>query len=298
MRVVFDMDYPDTVATAVNRRFFFRIHESNFIAVRQVEPDEWNSYSESLRIATFLHACDDLLAASEANYAEFSDTYVQLQGHEPSGDAAQHKAAQLASTLNRRLGNYLSSMRLYLDVTEARLKRVYGPRSEQYAAFRLACVAQFESHLSYRFAYKLRNYAQHLGMPIGHIRVKAVQQDRGGPIEFSSEIAFKTLELLENGGDIWGPVRNDLEQAPELLPVLEIFGSFLHHLRKIRNATLEAERPFLESVRASVTAMLNTLPPARGVRQIGEYVDEGGKLAIEFADSVHEFIGPLTPAPV
>ena len=187
-------------------------------------------------------------------------------------------------------------MRLYLDAIETRLKRFHGQDSNVYRAFRDACKHEFDTYCSYRFAYKLRNYAQHLGMPISHIRTNASQEHAGDPIEFAADISFNARELLAEGGDIWGPVRRDLERASESIAVLTVFGDFPNHLRRIRNAVLAVERPFLEKLKASVSELLDCVPSGPGVRQIGEYVDADGRLAIDFVDSVHALLGTLQPA--
>lgn len=68
--------------------------------------------------------------------------------------------------LGRLFANYLSSVRMYHDHTEVRLKERFGRDSDQFRLFSEACTREYDAVFEYRFFSKLRNYAQHCGNPI------------------------------------------------------------------------------------------------------------------------------------
>jgi hypothetical protein len=83
--------------------------------------------------------------------------------------------------VNRRLRSLLTEFRLFLDHTEAKLKRRYGHQSEQVHAFKAATSRQFDNSFAYRFVYGLRSYAIHEDLPINAISLS------GGEGEFDPE---------------------------------------------------------------------------------------------------------------
>jgi len=94
------------------------------------------------------------------------------------------------TSLNRRLSNLLSSIRLFLDHSEFAFKRKYGKKSEEVEAFKKYASEKYDSSFSYRFVYKLRNYVQHCGIPIGS--ANSIEDDSG----FRATYWFNPQELL------------------------------------------------------------------------------------------------------
>lgn len=120
--------------------------------------------------------------------------------------------------LNRHILNCLFSFRTYLDHTESRLKKKFGENSKEFISFKELTSNCFDNYFSYRFLYKLRNYAQHCGLPTGSITFNENVNGKDLRIEFSRD------DLLEKY-DSWGKhVKPDLEkQEPEfdLIPLLD-----------------------------------------------------------------------------
>jgi hypothetical protein len=68
--------------------------------------------------------------------------------------------------VNRRLVNFLSTARLYLDQVAHELSTLYGAESSAVTTFRAACSTEYDGRLGYRAMEALRNYSQHRGTPI------------------------------------------------------------------------------------------------------------------------------------
>jgi len=75
--------------------------------------------------------------------------------------------------INRHIFNYLSSIRMFLDHNEYNLKKRYGSDSPRVKRFKKTCSQIYDNSFSYRFLYKLRNYVQHCGMPLGNLKLAA-----------------------------------------------------------------------------------------------------------------------------
>ena len=121
-----------------------------------------------------------LFLIAKANYADLTSAVGGFrQQLEERGAAGQDGAMLIRFDLNRRLLNYLASVRCFLDQTVSVLSRRYGKTSEPYNAFRRATNAEYDTHFHYRFADDLRNYVQHYGFGIDHISA-SVEIDEAG----------------------------------------------------------------------------------------------------------------------
>jgi len=85
--------------------------------------------------------------------------------------------------LNRLMLNFLSAFRTFLDHTQTNLDRTYGKESENFKIFKKTRSSYYDNYFSYRFLDKLRNYSQHMGMPITGI-------------DTSSELVYMTQKNL------------------------------------------------------------------------------------------------------
>mgnify|MGYP001171675419 FL=1 len=103
--------------------------------------------------------------------------------------------------VNRATLNLLSSLKTFIDFSETFLRRKYGKDSEEIKLFKAAQSDQFDSSFSYRFCYKLRNYAQHCGLPVGGFDSKTVQISEAETI--SHVIIYLERDELINNFD-WG----------------------------------------------------------------------------------------------
>ena len=114
--------------------------------------------------------------------------------------------------------NYLTAMRVFLDHTEARLKRKFGKESVEVERFKEVAAAEFDSRFSNRLFYKLRNYTQHCGMPPVSFKIE-------NKIGEGVEVVFtlNKVALLENYSE-WGSIvkadLQGLESDPKLFELI------------------------------------------------------------------------------
>ncbi len=200
--------------------------------------------------------------------------------------------------------NWLTTVRLFLDHEETRLKRRYGHKSPQVERFKSACSEAFDSSFAYRFLYKLRNYAQHAGMPLSQITLRA-------PLDGESRVQRIdfVLEPANISGDFdWGAkVRADLNgmSGPlyvlplidEVMPILGSFSELLFRLELESALLLHGEAEAIVALvdandgQPALTRFLHhgdsrvtvtpTLIPVDLIRQLGR--------AAELDDSFDEF---------
>ena len=123
--------------------------------------------------------------------------------------------------LNRIFLNYLTSFRTLLDHIETTVKRKYVKSTKETTFFKEATAYLFDNFFAYRFIYKLRNYAQHCGLPIDEFSISAtkVTDDK---FKTEYKIDFDCVTLLKKFNE-WGPVRDDLKKYSKIsvFPILD-----------------------------------------------------------------------------
>jgi hypothetical protein len=129
---------------------------------------------------------------------------------------------------NRLILNLLSSGRTLTDHQETYLKKEYGKESNEAIRYKTFTSKIFDSFFEYRFIYKLRNYAQHCGFPISHLKfeTKNERQNQKRNIYARLNPLFNRDELLKKY-DGWGQiVKNDLKNQAQEFPVMWTIGRY------------------------------------------------------------------------
>lgn len=284
MKITLDQAFAFDKTEQLRGKRLFRCTSDQIVAIRKLSDSEWEDYSAASRLLADFGRGDQLLIACEHNYQELGTALVALHKAARPEDTEDADTFALVLTLNRRLVSYLASARLYVDFTESRIKRRYGKDSDQVRVFAAACSGVYDRNFSYRFTWKLRNFSQHCGFPIGHVRgshrIDLATEERFGTLE----VCFDLPELLELGGDLWGRLRDEMLGMTRLVPIVDILDEAPGHLRFIRAEVIRAESDALERAAISLFTLLRDPGDAANAYRLGEYQNHEGKLGIEFFD--------------
>jgi hypothetical protein len=145
--------------------------------------------------------------------------------------------------INRRLLNYLSSIRSLLDHTETRLKEKYGKESLRVKHFLDACSKEYDNNFSYKFFYALRNFTQHFGMPVGNLCLTSMEDPPySGKVSHHLEVTFERDELLKYNG--WKKMlREEIQNLPQEFDISSHVYNMMKCLEKINKVLIEDELP-------------------------------------------------------
>ncbi|UZD95722.1 hypothetical protein LOY64_01535 [Pseudomonas corrugata] len=163
--------------------------------------------------------------------------------------------------VNRHFLNFLSAVRQFLDHTETRLKRLYANNPEIFKAFKKRTAKAFDSVFAYRLLYKLRNYSQHCGAPIGIVEYESKLKPGTRETVHTLHLFLDAQHLLRTGGDVWGPVRADLKKLGSNFPVDELPRLVVTEIEAIWAVVQQSEKPFLESCAQTVLETVRDVPP-------------------------------------
>jgi len=199
-------------------------------SVRELTDAEYQEYSRAAsRLLQYSNDQQHFMIVL-LNYIEFENLlehYLRKYTQDPS---INWGAMQwVVMTINRCILNFLSAVRTFLDHSEYNLKKRYGPQSGRVSSFKTACSNAYDNCFSYRFLNKLRNYAQHCGMPLGNLQlVSKLENQTSEKVAHSLAIYFGRDELLTKY-DSWGSrLKREIQNLP---PKFEITS----HVREMVN---------------------------------------------------------------
>ncbi|CAD79087.1 MAG TPA: hypothetical protein DDX19_05365 [Rhodopirellula baltica] len=234
---------------------------------RVLSASELNDYDIGNKAVFDYFTSLQLLKVVEFNFEAFGTKLDDL-----SSDHAEHPNLNAAMVhammihVNAATLNFLGAMRTYLDHTETRLKRQFGKDSEQVAAFKGAASKSFDSSFAYRFVYRLRNFTQHCGMPLGHIAANASQQQTDATTKIAQLDFFLDRDHLLRDFDGWGNVvEPDLRSQPARFPLQPLIEATVAEIRAINAVVSRSE---IEAAGDRVSGLLNLIDEAR---QFGEH---------------------------
>lgn len=195
-------------------------HNEHHIRYSDISDEEYSTaYTATSKLHEFIGRLQ-LIWVAELNYEDYLRTVQYYR--ELSFDQLQHmiRNRKIYIDINRVFLNLLVGLRMYLDHTETYIKRQYGEESSNWQKFRKACVDAYDGHFAYRFMYKLRNYAQHCGLPLNTFNVSE-HENREVEGEAIRDVSYGILRgatLLDYEG--WGvTLRKELQNQPDVIRV-------------------------------------------------------------------------------
>ena len=212
---------------------------TSFNLVDEITPGEYESLNAAI-------AAIDRLTASfpyklvERNYMDVQAIHQFVTITLSLGrDFATPDHRLLGEALMTSVVNWLSAMRLFLDHMETDLKRRFGKSSSEVGRFKEAAAAAFDARVGYRFTYKFRNYVQHCGLPLSHIRI-GPRLDNTAQGTQAAELLLNRENLLTSYGE-WGVVKADLCEMEPVFSLLPLAAEAMEGLRDIHRACTEIE---------------------------------------------------------
>jgi hypothetical protein len=146
--------------------------------------------------------------------------------------------------VNKGVLNLLSSLKTFLEFADTYLKRKYGDQSEQALSFKKEQSAKFDNNFSYRFCYKLRNYAQHCGLPVSGLETNTTH------LSSTEMVSNFTLTLYRDqllSAFTWGRhVALDLKRLPEVFDLKVHLDSFTNDVKQLCDTLIHLDFPSIK----------------------------------------------------
>lgn len=224
--LVHDKDHPDAII-------------ENLHTMSHEEYEKFNKSSE--RLTLWLKADMESFSTLEYSYQQFILTVEEVRKQLVS-PTMPHINNKLVA-INASFFSFLSLMRLYLDHTA---KKIGGKNKTELEAFNKATNVEFDGYFSYRFFCQLRNYAQHLAMPIKGLNASNTLDETGTKVIIKFRLYFIRDELLVHDDNWTHKVLPDLKAQPEHIDVLPLVKEVMDSLYRIHKTTVNAYLPLLK----------------------------------------------------
>lgn len=168
-----------------------------------------------------------------------------------------HDGARNRRLLNRRLNNFLSSSRMYLDHLRHGISSIYGPDSDQMATVDDARHKQYDSSLSYRLIEELRNYTQHRRLPIDVETTTFKPTEYGDDKQVSCTLTpqLTKANVLEDG-KIKAKFRPELEAQPDRIDLKLHLRNYVQALWAIHRCLREILSPDFDQWEQTVESLI------------------------------------------
>lgn len=208
-------------------------------SINALKPICYKSF-KSDRMAIFeYHNSLKLIKSVQLNIQEFLQSVVNsATDFLESKDMSEEKFDLISLNFSRQLLNILSMFRSLLDHSDFSLSREFGKGSKQLKKWKSIQAEQYDSFFEYRLFYKLRNYCQHIGVPPMQIGYTDSADQEG----ISFRLDLQRDQLLEERS-IWNKqLIQDLESAPDKIPVVDSLNNWAECFRAISKALLEIKK--------------------------------------------------------
>ncbi len=210
-----------------------------FNSVRPLSDPEYEQYTKAERLVWDFVADYQQFRMVRGSYAEYKKLVNRfVEQYRLDRRWSNLIAAQINHAINRRLRGFFTEFRFFLDYAERKLKRQYGRQSRQAKEFKAATSEQFDGSFAYRFVSQLRNYGQHVNLPINALSLQSGDFNfLLGTTEDQLLVEVDRDELLKSGFD-WraNDVRPQLEALPKRFELDGYIDETMECLEKIHVA--------------------------------------------------------------
>lgn len=215
-------------------------------AVRQLTPDEATRFLGAIEHLIEYDRSRDHIELVRRNYSDLTAELDKASNFTPPPAEARAQRRELDTEINRRFLNLLASYRFYLDGSETRLKRRYGADSREANDFKRACSAAYDSSFAFRFISRFRNYAQHIGVPVGFVLLSSTFDRDSQEHTHSVSLGFDAAKLRQEGKEFWRSLYEELESRLPTLDVIPIVKEMTELVQVIDSKCQSLERDALQ----------------------------------------------------
>lgn len=216
--------------------------------IKELKDSEYQEFNSACQCLIRFSMDQQLYQIVNWNYSDYKELLSKYYDEYIERPSTTHwsRMENMVLNVNRHILNFLASVRTFLDHSETNLKKRYGADSPRVGRFKSKCSVANDNSFSYRFMYKLKNYAQHCGMPVGALTLhsEVANTETGETLE-SLAVLFKRDDLLSKY-DSWG--MNIVKELEELPPQFEInphVDEVLKQIEKINLVLIQDDVPDL-----------------------------------------------------
>jgi len=261
------------------------IKNKEIVGVRNLSQEDFAEYKKASSELEKYMLSGQLFSITLLNHDDFVETIRSyLEALSTDQDIGKHNLDRFVLNLNRKILNYLCSARTFLDHNETELKRSFGKSEVEF--FKTICSEHFDNSFAYRFLYKLRNYAQHCGMPVGNFIIESEKDptsETGKRVTVS--LLFDRDKLLKRF-DRWGaPLKKEISEMHPYFDVAPLLEEMMYRLGDIHLSLIRKLFPNIQAEALLIKQMASEVGEEHGRVIIFDFKDRSeGNAQLVFKD--------------
>lgn len=167
----------------------------------EITNEQFNKLNDACKFIRSITTVEEIFDFVMENYYELELEMLSMAQRHLLFQIDSLEYSRVRGQINRKVMNFLSSARSYLDQTPARLSEWFGKPSQAFDALEAATNRSYDRRFGYRVLEALRNHSQHHGYPIGAVDFSAKwQTERKRPLNvYKVDPVIKVDELRNNG---------------------------------------------------------------------------------------------------
>jgi hypothetical protein len=225
-----------TIERLNTREVIAQTTEADFLTIQQA--------SKGLLFAIRL---EELFQAALENYVQLELGLMEVSLRDLVYSTLSWSETQDAALqINRLLGNFLTTVKAYLDAVPQELNRELPESSGATAEFTRATNHEYDSRLGYRVLESLRNFHQHTGFSLHSLSLEIRREENAGKVHaahfLEPLISVETLELLKK---FKAAVLEELKRQGQFANVIPFVREYVSGLGAIHNVLQGLVQPDL-----------------------------------------------------
>lgn len=210
-----------------------RVTNGSIKSIKPCSAQEIETYSSHIKILVDAGRTIDLFEILRSAHVDYFDHIVNAvsKGIMSENSLNPYSMDKFSFDTSRYFLNYLTAMRVFLDHVEVRLKKRFGKGSVEVEKFKVMTAAQFDSRVSNRLFYKLRNYTQHCGLPPVSFNLMS-RVGEGVEVIFTLNVRVLLDEYTEWGARVTADLQS-YQSDPFLFELID------DHFESMRNIFVE-----------------------------------------------------------
>lgn len=251
--------------------------------VRKLSVDE----HERLQVATTIlrsFVARTVYSVLRQNYLSFSTLEKQTTDQVAStGSTGGVTPEAIQVLLTTSIMNYLSSMRMYIDLTEKELSdRDSSDGASRLPSWRQAASAEYDDYFAYRFLYRFRNYIQHVGLPLSMSELSGYRDEDGNVV--GRILLGESPSHLVSAFDGWSTVGPELAALTTSIDLSEQIHMSIECLERLEEFFVEQFEPELRQSVGAIEEVIGDFGSYDGTPMVARFVSTNGSLSIESMD--------------
>jgi hypothetical protein len=223
--------------------------------VKKITEEDTLQYEKSMHVIKNWHNFHDLYESFMINSVDLLTYITEVRDAVRESGMAYEEFDMngVFLNINRLLLNLLTMGRTFYDHGIVNFGETFGKSSNELTEYKLIFNKLYDDYFSYRFIYKLRNYAQHCGMPC--LTVTSSSSIENESTDFDLLIKFNSFQLLSRY-DSWGKPLN------EELKVMENFSledCVIEYINSITSSMASINKIFYPHISESWSFILRLL---------------------------------------